>query len=112
MDVVADKGTERRLPPTPPGAAASNNTSRSTSGLDRKRSNRPVSYTRSGSGESVRRNGRGVGPKLPIKVSSSDTALKKMSLAEMRNGMRLDDDDTTPGESSVGRTSMCNKRSD
>ena len=86
---------------------------------DRRRSQRPISG-RQGSGDSYRR-GKGLGPRIPIKVSPAPTPApaaaqaSAMSMADVRNGMRLQDDDLTPDESSVGgncRIRSCQDRTD
>ena len=65
--------------------------------LDRRKTTSPGSG-RSGSGDCVRgtRGGIGLGPNIPIKVSSPATAM-----AESRNGLKSQEEDLTAGESSV-----------
>jgi hypothetical protein len=75
----------KRVPSTP----TADSKSAVSGGLDRRRSGRPTSVVRGGSGGDRSRIGKGMGPKLPVKVSPMAS-----SMADMRNGLRLPDEDS------------------
>lgn len=86
--------SDKHLPPTPP----EDSQPEAVAEAEQTRSTRPNSIVRVGSGDSGgrARNGKGVGPKLPVNV------VPAMSAADGRNANReTDDDEANAGESSV-----------
>lgn len=105
---VVAKVAGKELPPVP---GAKDDSRRDRSRGSRSNTARSESIASNGSEKVGRRlsrmgrGGKGFGPSLPIRVSPSPSPSTSprppmMSLASMRNQMKLDDDDVTPGESS------------